>query len=372
MAGFDVGVLSSEIPGDNPCGQDLSYDPLFSALERAVQAGIVSSDSLGMDQPAEEPNWRNIRDESFQLLQQSKDLRIGVLLALSLLKLEGISGLSKGLGVLSGMITDNWEGLYPELDHDDGDDPFERINALQGLSPLSSSVLNQEPLMFSQRLMDIKLSNSAQMGRYSFRDIQVAKGAITISDDEKASSPEMPVIDASFQDTSTEDLQGIFRDSEEAIGYLDAIDKAFSEKSADSSSPNLSIFVSTLKKLRNCLQEYLATRPDADISSNADGIALDADGVASVVAATDGNDASPAQQGGFSLSGEIQTQEQALMLIDKVIYYFEKYEPSSPIPLLLKRANRLVSRNFMEIIEDFCPNALDQVRVISGFEDDVQ
>jgi type VI secretion system protein ImpA len=78
MAGFDVGVLSSEIAGGNPCGQDLSYDPLFSSLERAVQVGVASSDSLGMDQPAEEPNWRNIRDESFQLLQQSKDLRLGV------------------------------------------------------------------------------------------------------------------------------------------------------------------------------------------------------------------------------------------------------------------------------------------------------
>ena len=130
MAGFDIGVLSSEIAGDNPCGQDLSYDPVFSALERMVQAGVASSDSLGVEQAAEEPNWRNVRDESFQLLQQSKDLRIAVLLSLSLLKLEGIGGLRRGLGLIREMIEVNWEALYPELDHDDADDAGTATGAL--------------------------------------------------------------------------------------------------------------------------------------------------------------------------------------------------------------------------------------------------
>jgi type VI secretion system protein ImpA len=52
-----------------------------------------------------------------------------------------------------------------------------------------------------------------------------------------------------------------------------------------------------------------------------------------------------------------------------IIRYYEQHEPSSPLPLLLKRAKRLVGRSFVDIIRDISPDAMTQVQVVSGEEE---
>ena len=49
--------------------------------------------------------------------------------------------------------------------------------------------------------------------------------------------------------------------------------------------------------------------------------------------------------------------------------YYERHEPSSPVPLLLKRAKRLVAKDFMEILRDLAPDGVDQAERISGPSD---
>jgi len=46
--------------------------------------------------------------------------------------------------------------------------------------------------------------------------------------------------------------------------------------------------------------------------------------------------------------------------------YFERYEPSSPVPFLLQRAKKLLSMNFMEILQDLTPDAVSQAENICG------
>jgi type VI secretion system protein ImpA len=54
--------------------------------------------------------------------------------------------------------------------------------------------------------------------------------------------------------------------------------------------------------------------------------------------------------------------------LDKVSDYFQKYEPSSPVPLLLQRAKRLVAKYFMEILRDLTPAGVSQAEAIGGVE----
>jgi type VI secretion system protein ImpA len=53
-------------------------------------------------------------------------------------------------------------------------------------------------------------------------------------------------------------------------------------------------------------------------------------------------------------------------VLDKICLYYERYEPSSPIPLLLQRSKRLVSANFMDIVRDLAPDGLSQVENLRG------
>ncbi len=49
-----------------------------------------------------------------------------------------------------------------------------------------------------------------------------------------------------------------------------------------------------------------------------------------------------------------------------VAYYFRMNEPSSPMPMLLQRAKRLVTMDFMEILRDLTPGGVPQAEVIAG------
>jgi type VI secretion system protein ImpA len=68
----------------------------------------------------------------------------------------------------------------------------------------------------------------------------------------------------------------------------------------------------------------------------------------------------------FSLEGEIRSRKDVVLLLQKICLYYDRIEPSSPVPLLLKRAARLAEMDFMQIIGDLSPDAIPQVRIVSG------
>jgi type VI secretion system protein ImpA len=68
------------------------------------------------------------------------------------------------------------------------------------------------------------------------------------------------------------------------------------------------------------------------------------------------------------LSGEITSRDDVIRALDKVCAYYKRFEPSSPVPLLVQRARRLVKKEFVEIIQDLTPEALKQIELIGGSE----
>jgi type VI secretion system protein ImpA len=64
--------------------------------------------------------------------------------------------------------------------------------------------------------------------------------------------------------------------------------------------------------------------------------------------------------------GEIASRQDAIRAMDAIVVFFRKNEPSSPVPLLLDRAKRLVSKSFLEVLEDIAPESLAQVRQLGG------
>jgi type VI secretion system protein ImpA len=66
------------------------------------------------------------------------------------------------------------------------------------------------------------------------------------------------------------------------------------------------------------------------------------------------------------LTGDITSTADVSAALDKIISYYRRNEPSSPVPLLLERAKRLVSQDFMEILSDIAPDALSQAQIVTG------
>jgi type VI secretion system protein ImpA len=64
--------------------------------------------------------------------------------------------------------------------------------------------------------------------------------------------------------------------------------------------------------------------------------------------------------------GEISSREDVVRALDKISAYYERHEPSSPIPLFMARCKRLVMMSFIDIVRELVPDAISQVEVLKG------
>src|SRR5829696_6816073 len=138
---MDIEPLLQPISPESPCGEDLSYDPVFNDLETLAKGKEAQqiSDNPEWQVAGEEPDWKLMREKCCELFARTKDLRIAAHLTLALLKLDGLPGLRDGLTLIQRLIREQWEGVYPRLDPEDNNDPTQRVNIIAGLAkPLAT------------------------------------------------------------------------------------------------------------------------------------------------------------------------------------------------------------------------------------------
>jgi type VI secretion system protein ImpA len=68
--------------------------------------------------------------------------------------------------------------------------------------------------------------------------------------------------------------------------------------------------------------------------------------------------------------GAIRSRQDAIRALDAAAEFFRRNEPSSPIPLFLERAKRLVAKDFLEVLADIAPDALPQAKAAGGVRDE--
>ena len=56
--------------------------------------------------------------------------------------------------------------------------------------------------------------------------------------------------------------------------------------------------------------------------------------------------------------------------LDLILDYYRRAEPASPVPILCERAKRLVRKDFMAILKDLLPDAVDDAEKFRGSDGD--
>lgn len=336
----------SDISNDLPCGENLEYDPAFQRLENDIK-GTPERQLGDSNIPAEPPDWKKVRDLSFNLLERSHDIQICVYLVCALVHIDGLSGLSQGLALIQKLLHKYWDDVFPVQDSDD-DYPLLRMNVLTGLNDYQSFIapIGQIPLTHSQRL-----------GFFSWHDFEVADGKIPALVD-SGESPPINVIEAAFTDTEQETLRQKLTDVKNANEHINAILEITIDKVGEVNSPDLSKLIHCLKSVARILQQHIhANQPSASMQNESGEETL---------ADSTGADNSVTQ----SFTGVIRNRDDVVRAIDAICQYFEQHEPSSPIPFLLHRSKKLLVMNFMEILNDMTPEAINQAEKICGKQED--
>ena len=378
MTHFDVDALLTEISPDAPCGEDISYDVAFLELERIAQ-GKAETQVGDYVQESEEPDWKQVYRQSLELLNRSRDLRLILYLTASSLRLTGLSSFRDGLALLRGVVERYWDHLFPLLDPEDDNDPLERINIISALSPPSTAMSDQDPMKFIPRLMEIPLCApaDARLPRASLRHMLMASGEIPAPETEASAGPSMQIIDAAFEQTDIENLQTTDQMLRACIDHLGALDTLLIDRVGAAAAPNFSRLEHLLQQMQTKTRMYMERRgygPDASpLTQTEEKTEEDSDRNPShsneFQADTGNRAASTGHAAGQALSGRITSNQDVLKALDMIINHYEQSEPSSPVPLLIKRAKRLVGRSFVDIIRDLSPDAMSQVQVVSGEAD---
>jgi Uncharacterized protein conserved in bacteria len=257
---------------------------------------------------------------------------------------EGLEGLADGLAVLRGVVENFWDGFYPKLDPEDDNDPTFRVNILMGLCDSEA---------FIDRIRLIPLVSARSFGRFSLRDLTIASGEIPPLPG--VDPPKAGAIDGAFTESPVPALQATAESLHAALASLAAVESFVGEKVGASNGTNFAKLTDALRAAEKILVARLAKRGVMTEGSGDAGGAADGSG--------EGGGGGP---GGPSISGEINSREDVVRVLEKIVAYYQRVEPSSPIPLLIARSKRLVSASFLDIVRDIAPDGLAQVETLRG------
>jgi type VI secretion system protein ImpA len=80
--------------------------------------------------------------------------------------------------------------------------------------------------------------------------------------------------------------------------------------------------------------------------------------------------AAPAASAAANALGPVTSRDDVVRALNLVLDYYKANEPSSPVPLLVQRAKRLVPMSFMDAIKDLAPAGLKELQAVSGNTDE--
>ncbi len=342
MASFDLDQLLIEIGPDAPCGDNLEYDPAFIELEQSAK--FKPEQQFGNTTiPGEEPDWVSVRKQALALLARTKDLRVYGHLLRASVRLEGFAGLAHGLTLLRGVLDRYWDGLHPLLDPDDDLDPTARVNEVAALC---------DPDSFLKPVREAPLVSSRALGRFSLRELG--------SDVPANAQPDASAVSGAFLDVTIDSLKETAGQIRSAIDDVRGIETVITEKVGTSNAPDLSALGTLLKDAARVMEARLSARGVG--AEEAAGEEVDGGGEEGEASGGGGG----RQGGGVSAPGQIANRDDVLKTLDRLCEYYARFEPSSPVPVLLLRAKRLVPLSFMDVLQDLIPDAVAMAQIYTG------
>jgi type VI secretion system protein ImpA len=304
---------------------------------------------VGPNEPGDEPNWREIYEIAQAFFARTKDLRVAATLAKAQLRLSGLVGYSAGIRLARELLDRYWDALHPVLDPSDGDATM-RVNALRELCDRQSVLLP---------LRSVPLLNVPSLGSFSFKDISAAQDAARSGNlDTQHTKTE-----AALNNCDTSHLQQLTAALQTSLDDLRSIESRVTDKLGSQQTLRFEELSNLLEQMRRLFAARLSARAattaepapadaDQDLDMTLDGLTLQTNAAASTVRSAG--------------AWQIRSRGDVQRTLDLLCAYYERNEPSSPVPILLKRARRLSAMSFTEIVRDLTPAGAAELETIRG------
>ena len=342
MADINLAAITDPISDELPCGPDLDmeFDGDFMNFEANV----------GMAWPERYFSWdpaalkgHTYYDQISELLERTRDLRVLVPLA-KLRILEGdIAGFAEVLEATQRLLKERWADVHPQP----GDFLELSMGQLSTLDDNASSVL---PFHHA------RIVASRRSGPVTYRKWLVATGDVNPREEEDRY--DAGTLTAAIAEADSGEVETALAALHSARDAVAGIKLVCIEEAGYENAP-------ALDNLTKAIDGAVAMVEAATGKS---------DGDASADAAADGSgsDASVAS-GGASVvvqlpAGAVENREEAIEAMHASAKYFALFEPSSPVPMLLREAQNAASKSFYELVNDMVPDTAQSAFVSLGRE----
>ncbi|HSC00659.1 MAG TPA: type VI secretion system protein TssA, partial [Burkholderiaceae bacterium] len=280
----------------------------------------------------EPADWPAVHERVLALLPRTRDLRLAVMLARCQARLHGLGGYAQGLALVRGLLERHWDHVHPQLDPGDGNDPTMRMNVLVPLSAADAGLLD----LRAAALSPVRGSLTTRDVELAFVPASAAAGETVPSEAGLLAALERLV--AEHPQTAT--------DATAVHEAVQAIDARLQAQVGAAQAPELAPLLALTGVLARAVARASGKAADATHAPTAAGV----EGVAATAL------------------GTIRNRSDAARELGRVCEWIERNEPSNPAPLLIRRAQRLMDKTFLEIIRDLAPDGLGQVERIAGTE----
>ena len=328
---------------DQPGGPSLEYDPEYAVL--AARLAPKSEVQYGQFKAsAVEPDWKEIERDCRRLLLRSKDIGVLLWFTRSRTRQAGAQGLLQGLSALQQVCELFGASVHPQLQIEGEYDPLVRANALAGLC-------DPEGLLEDVREVVI-VGTSAH--RLSVRDVE---RALAVPRAAYALDPE------AVQRQLTDLYQR--RDSQllalQACAACVQFLQDWANAQLGDDAPRLQPLIKLLQPLLGSANAVLPVPTSKVLAEEVEtAAAVDLSAVAMTPPAEHACTPSPLLPlpQAPAVASPVQNREQVRQALAQVRSWIEEHEPSSPVAVLLKQAERMWGKRFSEVAHMIPPELL--------------
>lgn len=341
-AELDWAQLLLPVSSAAPSGSNLEYSAEFAELELLAR-GTPDRHMGASLVPGQAPDPGAVLQRGAVLLRRTKDVRVFTYLLAACVPVLGIPAFVAGLSALHELLECFWDTVHPGLDPDDEAQATARASAVMACA-------GPELVLALRRSALIEARGS---GCLSLEDV-----LLTQREPSAEGSSGAARLSSVLREQPPGELAALVGLLQAGLTHTTAIPALFAARSA--AVPNLQALQAFFRDALGVLRQHRVAEaghrqpgaPGEQLSTSASS--ADSSGAARLVEARN------------APRNSITCRDDVREALEAICTYYDGHEPASPLPLLLRRCQRLVGLDFLATLRELAPEAVDKVVLLGG------
>jgi type VI secretion system protein ImpA len=238
--------------------------------------------------------------------------------------------------------------LYPLLDVEDNNDPTQRLSLLSALTAAPGSVFSGW-LKIGDYLYLAPACQPKGLPPVTFEQLAAARQKAA-GEGAAADAPDPAQLAAAIRNAGTEQVLACQQALQQAREAVQGIDHFLTTTLGSGGTISFEGLEKSLADMLGLIAPHL---PGGAVEPGTGAAGADAPAGADAGAAA-------------AVRGPIRSRDDVARALEEICVYYEQVEPGSPVPFLLRRAQKLAAMNFVQAMQELNLATLDALRPSMG------